>query len=226
MRILIIAISLLLIPLLASAESIALVSDLHFGRGGKRASIKGQYVYPKKAEKLFKKTLKKLKKTDTKTLIVLGDSTDSNDLKSFNKLLKATQSLDTIWIKGNHDGEYGVFGDKVIDYKDYQIITLDSSTRFGTTIGYLSQEQKNFVLSNLAKPTIVAMHHPLHACASSTVKASFADFKQELENKGNVIAVLSGHCHRPNYQESNGIKYITVDALANKGSYEILSFGP
>jgi len=219
-----IAIFLLLFPVIANAESIALVSDIHFGKGNKRASIQGHYVYPKQAEKTFKKKIKQFKKLKINTLIVLGDITDNNDLKSFRKLQKDTKDTDTVWIKGNHDGDYGVFKDNVIDYGDYQIITLDSNSQFGTTIGYLSDEQKNFVLSNLTKPTIIAMHHPFYSCGSSTVRLNFAGFKQELENKGNVIAVLSGHCHRPNFQESNGVKYITVDALNPRGNQTIFSF--
>ena len=224
MKSILLAISLLFIPIAASAESFALISDIHYGKGNKRASIRGQYVYPKKAEKIFKNKIKKLKRMKIETLIILGDSTEDSDPKKFRKLQKDTKGLDTIWIKGNHDGEYGVFGDELIDYGDYQIITLDSNSQFGTSIGYLSEEQKNFVLSNLNKPTVIALHHPLYTCGGSAVKPNFADFKQKLENKGNVIAVLSGHCHRPNYQESNGVKYITVDAFNQKGNYSIFSF--
>lgn len=219
-----IAIFLLLFPVIANAQSIALVSDIHFGKGNKRANIAGHYVYPKKAEKEFKKEIKKFKKQNIETLIVLGDSTQNNDSKRFNQLYKDAKSMDTIWIKGNHDGEYGIFKDEVIDYGDYQIITLDSSSQFGTSTGYLSDEQENFVLSNLNKPTIIAMHHPFYGCGSPNIVSIFADFKQKLEKTGNVIAVLSGHCHRNNYQESNGVKYITVDALTDKGNQPIFSF--
>ena len=224
MKSLIISIFLLLIPFMASAHSLALISDIHFGKANKRASIQGRYVYPKKAEEVFKKNIKKLKQTEIGTLIVLGDSTENNDLKRFGKLQRDAEGLDTIWVKGNHDGDYGIFRDEVIDYDDYQIITLDSSSQFGTSTGYLADKQKSFVLSNLNKPTIVAMHHPFYSCGNSTVKPIFAAFKQELENKGNVIAVLSGHCHRSNYQESNGVKYITVDALTRKGNYSMFTF--
>jgi len=208
-------------PLLASAQDVALISDIHYGNEAKRVNRFGNYDYPKKAEKLFKKQVKEIKKRGIKLLIVLGDSTNKNDLKRFKQLTKDLKGLNTIWIKGNHDGNYWLFRnmDK-IDFGDFQVITLDSTLWFPTSVGYLSEIQKKFVLENLDKPTIIAMHHPIYICGTPQVIPEYAEFKQQIDNSNNVIAVLSGHCHEPNQQG----RYITIGSLTIEKHYQLLNF--
>lgn len=224
MKKLFICLVVILFPILANAQEIALITDIHAGKENKLAKKNGTIVYPKRAEKIFKSKIQQIKKNDINLLVVLGDSTQKKDLKRFIRLTRALGGLNTIWVKGNHDGAYWVFQEmQKFDFGDFQVIALDSNSQFSKDVGYLTDEQKNFVLANLDKPTIIAMHHPFYVCAASGVIPSYADFKAALESNGNVIAVISGHCHRSSYHISNGVEYITVEALTWAGSYYIFN---
>lgn len=215
---------LILFPISINAQEIALMSDIHSGIEKKLAKKNGTRVYPRKAEKLFKQKIQKIKNSNIELLIILGDSTQRKEQKRFNRLYNSLGDLNTIWIKGNHDGGYGVFSNmQLFDYGEFQIIVLDSNALFAKDTGFLSEEQKSFVLENLNKPTIIAMHHPFYTCNSSDIVSSYADFKTELEENGNVIFVLSGHCHSYNYQFSNGVKYITVEALTWANNHYVIN---
>lgn len=224
MKILFTLLTVLFLPITATAQEVALITDIHTGAENKLAKKNGTRVYPRRAERMFKNKIQQIKNQNINLLIILGDSTQKKDLKRFIKLTKALGGLNTIWIKGNHDGDYWVFQEKQkLDFGDFQIIALDSNSQFAKDIGYLTPEQKEFVLANLDKPTIIAMHHPFYVCNSSEVIPAYADFKTELEGSGNVIAVLSGHCHSYNYQFSNGVKYITVEALTWANNHYVIN---
>ena len=109
MKILFVCFWVIFFPILASAQEIALISDIHTGTEKQLPKKNGTKVYPKKAEKMFKNKIQQIKKQNINLLIILGDSTQKKDLKRFKKLTKYLDGLNTIWVKGNHDGDYWVF---------------------------------------------------------------------------------------------------------------------
>lgn len=84
------------------------------------------------------------------------------------------------------------------------------------------------VLKKSRQPVLVFVHQLLDGEGELYVKNAF-QVRRVLETYGNVMAVFQGHKHEGDYNEINGIHYITQKALvdgsgAENNSYSIVTF--
>ena len=165
------------------------------------------------------------KKVHAPRLYALGN----HDLRSLNK----AEVREILEIPENH---------AVKDIGDWRIVVLD--TNFNKeddtdradknyVLGYVSRAELNWLRGALdtERPVIVFSHHspisPLKADGTTWVLniTNDADVRSVLEERGNVVAVVSGHNPQSYYEERNGIHYFIVDTMVNEpalGSFATL----
>lgn len=122
------------------------------------------------------------------------------------------------------------------DIGDWRIIVLD--TNFNKeddtdradknyVLGYVSKAELEWLKSALdtERPVIVFSHHspisPPRPGAPSLFVLNIineAEVREVLEEKGNVVAVVSGHDPQSYYEERNGIHYFIVDTMVNEAA--------
>jgi len=213
MKHLLITIALLLFAQPVSAD-IGLISDMHVGKEKARKNSEGSYVYPKKALGEFKKTLKIMNgKVDF--VLVLGDSTNKKSSKYAKKVKRASRvsKVPIIWVKGNHEknGFRYIFNETYYtrEINGIKIMVLDTNHTDLSSIGQISETQKQWVYQNIEGVDVIGMHHPINQDARSMQRYAWLD---ELVKEHN-ITVYSGHIHR-NQTEGN---YHWIGALTTSG---------
>jgi predicted phosphodiesterase len=196
------------------SADIGLISDLHVGSEKARKNSEGSYVYPKKALGEFKKTLKIMNgKVDF--ILVLGDSTNKKSSKYAKQVKKASaiSKVPVLFVKGNHDKD----GFRYISKETYytreingvKIMVLDTNYTDLSSIGQISDVQRQWIYDNIEGVDVIGMHHPINQDARSMQRYAWLD---ELVKEHN-ITVYSGHIHR-NQTEGN---YHWIGALTTSG---------
>lgn len=91
------------------AESLLVVSDLHFGKSARLSAVGGAQLPPYETRETLLRLETDLLQTQARTIICLGDSFDAPDVEN---VLPETDRLwitrlqagrDWLWIEGNHD---------------------------------------------------------------------------------------------------------------------------
>ncbi|OES45465.1 hypothetical protein BA724_17490 [Domibacillus iocasae] len=102
--------------------------------------------------------------------------------------------------------------------KMYNQLKASGAKNAQTWNGGVSSEQMTWlhnVLKKSAKKNekvVVIGHHPVYP-ANEHNAWNDADITRELESAGNVVAYFNGHNHAGNYNEKNGIKYVTFQGM-------------
>lgn len=189
-----ITILLALIPFTSHAQ-FQFVSDIHAGGNKIRYGNLNSILYPQKASGVFNSFLKNHK---GETVITLGDLTNKDENKYYQKLLyyQKKNKADVIWVLGNHDGAKKFKKNFKIsrtyyytDRGDTRIIVLDSTTKFWNGQGWVDKEQLDWLKTVLTDKSIIAMHHPF---IYNGVKTEWAD--RFLDVIGDT-PVYAGHLH-------------------------------
>lgn len=117
------------------------------------------------------------------------------------------------------------------DSEAFHFVVLFSSSKDRAEI-HIDEEQRNWLAEDLnatLKPTLVFSHHPLdeqdlsdNFCFEQYPTGCFVEERQEiraiLARSGKVRAVFSGHVHRNNLQEHDGIHYVSLQSLVTNMS--------
>lgn len=178
--------------------SVGLISDIHAGSEKFRVNSSGSKVYPKKAEGVFKRSLKVMKQRGVEFVLVIGDSTNRDSSKYAKKIKKVSDKsgLIVIFARGNHDKQ----GFRAISREDYylreingkKIMVLDTNYTDLSSIGEISEAQRNWVYQNIEGVDIIAMHHPI--AENCTVNPRYQWLDDLIKSNG-VEKVYSGHTH-------------------------------
>ena len=97
---------------------------------------------------------------------------------------------------------------------------------FPTYKGYYKAYELEFLDKTLEKfkdkKAVVFQHFPVIAPGEDEMRSTYKpeNYLETLKKHDNVLAVVSGHYHRENVIESDGIKHISVGALCDGGEYE------
>lgn len=173
----------------AEAMNVSVVSDIHAGASGARITQNGQSVIvPNQYEWRLRKAM-----YGSNLLIAVGDNMN-NDCGYAKELKRVTASIQTIWVKGNHDGGcFSVLSSKaqyVKNLNGWKFIVLDTSKE------RISDEQKSWLKKQLkgSKKTVVLSHVPLESVAK-IVKNSGATYyftgHEHIFNSSSQIPALS-----------------------------------
>lgn len=219
MRKIFVILLLILFPLATKSETLGYITDLHIGKDKVKLSENGLAVYPKLAEKYLKSYFRNARVSGIKTVIIGGDvGKRSRVLK-----LAKKHKISLITVNGNHDNRKKNYF--ISDRGGYQIAVLDTN-QIGNIAGAggIDEEQKNWLMSNLEKPTLIAMHHSPFNKHDNFSFLSEYDFIKELPN---VRLVISGHNHIEHQETFNNILFFSANPLtSNKriNSYRIENF--
>ncbi len=118
------------------------------------------------------------------------------------------------------------------DIGDWRLVVFDTNFDKNTdddrgaksyTVGYVSRSELEWLRRALEtdRPTIVFSHHsPVTTLniegALSTNISNAEAVRAIFEHAPHVVAVVSGHTPRPQYQEYNGVHYFVGDTLVNE----------
>jgi len=214
----IILIQTLIFPSVASAFSIAVISDIHADSYKKINNRENNIIYPKN----YKRCLNKIKKSKPDLVIATGDLVNRGQKKYYKKLQEIMRGTQTLWVKGNHDSKnfkYLAPDNYYVDYENWRFIALDSSEKFGSLTGYLEKFQISLLNEWLEtdKNIAIAMHHPpffynsRNGIYTSNKIPLYEDFFKALTP--NVRYVFTGHWHFDQRTEINSIIFLTQKAL-------------
>lgn len=226
----------LLVAPLAQAEQIGWITDIHAGKEKTHDKGNGNYIYPKKYGKTLEKVFDRLKSKGIMTVIASGDITNIGEVSYAKKVSKIAKKkgMTMLWAKGNHDGDSSMraLGLKknatyyFVDKGDTRIIVMDSaqgtdakkdSTR--KVLGGFKQSQlawfENAMQTDQSN-IIVVTHHPI--IRDEILLNRYDEFEAILKQSGKLKFVLSGHIHRQQEINKDGVNYLTLNALTRRGS--------
>lgn len=221
----------LFFPLVASAFSVIVLSDIHADSYKKiRSKETNSVIYPKN----YKRCLDEVKSLKPDLIIATGDLANRGQKKYYKSLRDTMQGTQTLWVKGNHDGKsfsYLAPDNYYTDFENWRFIVLDSSEKFGSSTGYLDNSQISLLNDWLEtdKNVAIAMHHPpffynsRSGVYTSEKNQQYNDFFNALTP--NVKYVFTGHWHFDQRTEVGGATFLTQKALTqdNKCNYTILN---
>lgn len=156
------------------------------------------------------------KKVTAPRLYVLGN----HDMRSLTK----EEVREILEIPENH---------AVKDIGDWRVVVLDTNfnkeddsdrAEKNYVAGYVSKAELTWLAGVLDtdRPVIVFSHHsPISVPRANNLTwviniINENDVRAVLEEKGNVVAVISGHNPQSYYEERNGIHYVVVDTLVHE----------
>lgn len=187
--------------------------DLVIGGGD---YIESSSIKKEDAKRQLKEINELFKKVHAPRLYALGN----HDMRSLTK----AEVREILEIPDNHS---------VKDIGDWRIIILD--TNFNKeddtdradknyVLGYVSKEEMDWLRNALdtERPVVVFSHHspisPPRADGLTWILniTNEAEVRSTLEERGNVVAVVSGHNPQSYYEERNGIHYFIVDTMVNE----------
>lgn len=172
--------------------------------------ILSRHVSSKRAAKQLKKINKKFKKAKATRRYCIGNH-DLNDLSK--EQIKKTLGISYTY--------------SVTDMNGFRIITLDTNDlRSGEddyeTTGRVPEEELDWLRNQLDVnlPVVVFSHHsPVRVGNDGSTRRNIYNDEQLraiLEERGNVVAVFSGHTPENYMTELNGIHYIVINNLTDK----------
>jgi len=222
MRKLLFILVLLLLPLSSSAEKLGFISDPHFGTEKVKKTENGFDVYPKLAKRFYISSLKNCQSNGIKTLLITGDI-GSKKYWRYTQRMARRYGISLITANGNHDKRPKNYF--ISDRGDYQIVVLDSN-QIGNIkgAGGVDEEQKNWLINNLSKPTLIAMHHSVF---NKHNNFSFLPDYDFLKGLPNVKLVITGHNHIQHSEQIGDTLFFTANALTNNkrvNFYQIENF--
>lgn len=193
--------------------------------------------------------------------IITGDLSTGGTVEGYELVRRYTKQLNekgihTMLTMGNHDDRENyrqIFQKKPSkdpiyyseEYGELQIIILDTlNTSFQNPrerIGLFEGEQLNWLSEVInkdpARPTIIALHHPIYGSPHKVLSGRLFDRKQRDEfykvvSRGNVLALLYGHLHHSQVTTVDGVLHVQAGStvmelnineeeywLANTSSY-------
>ena len=205
----------------ARAERVGFIADTHIGKAKIKVSTHGFSVHPRLAKKYLNSYFKKVGNDGIKIVIVCGDIDGVNGKKIVVSIAKK-YGVTPLIVNGNNDKLPKNY--YVVDRGNYQIMVLDSNGSKMSSVGLIDSAQKNWIYSNLSKPTIIAMHHSVFNKHNNNSFFPEYDFLKELPN---VRLVITGHNHIEYSETFNNIRFFTANPFtANKriNSYLIEQF--
>lgn len=222
-----------------SSYTVAVISDLHFGRDSEKSSDSH-----KDMEQKFYYWLSNLQAKDRPRFILcLGDVTQHGNTKeyvAYKNYVELLESLDTGCGKikvftaiGNHDilnNGARHFSDYVSDSTFYMFRTsMFSWYIIDSANGSLGNPQYDELISMLEKdpfPKIICSHYPLYAggmmfcCFSNT---SERNLLIHYFATSNVKAILVGHTHKKIFTDMGKFIEYNVASLLDKGEWGLLT---
>jgi len=222
MRKLFVILLLILFPVASQAETLGYITDFHIGKEKVKKSENGLTIYPKLAKRCFNSSLKQAKSEGIGTMIIGGDVGKKKDWRYIERQARK-YGISLIEVNGNHDKRSKNYF--LLDRGDYQIIVLDSN-QVGNIAGAggIDEEQKNWLMNNLGKPTLIAMHHSVFNKHDNMRFLSEYDFLKGLPN---VKLVITGHNHIEHSEKIGDTLFFTANPLTgNKhvNFYQIENF--
>jgi 3',5'-cyclic AMP phosphodiesterase CpdA len=221
----------LVLPLAASAFSVAVLTDVHADKYNKIENKESNTViYPQN----YKRCLNEVKSLKPDLVIATGDLANRGQNKYYGNLQEIMRGTQTLWVKGNHDSRHFsrlASDNYYTDFENWRFIVLDSSEKFGSSTGYLDDSQISQFNEWLKtdKNVAIAMHHPpffydsRNGIYTSEKNPQYNDFFNALTP--NVKYVFTGHWHFDQSAEVDGATFLTQKALTqdNKCNYTILN---
>ncbi|MEE4312570.1 MAG: PQQ-binding-like beta-propeller repeat protein [candidate division KSB1 bacterium] len=163
-------------------------------------------------------------------IINTGDLTEFGSAREFRLYRQIADSAEIrmIHLPGNHDTRWSNVGKKryieflgplyhSFDHKGIHFIILDSSLLF-QQFGHISQDQLRWLENDLKRtgleiPVVIALHHPI-MLDETYIDNESALF--QLIKDYNVILVMTGHGHRNEHWNINGIDFVMTQAVKSK----------
>ncbi|HEX4416087.1 MAG TPA: metallophosphoesterase [Lacipirellulaceae bacterium] len=224
---------------------VGLVTDLHYAD---KPSY-GNRHYRESLDKLAE-AAKEFQRSQTNFVVELGDLIDSGssaqtELQYLQRINKdyAAVAKDRHYVLGNHC-VYSLTKDEFLqgverertyysfDRQGMHFVVLDGCFRsdgvpYGRknsdwTDAKIPAEQIDWLQSDLShacEKVIVLVHQRLDVANHYGIKNA-AVVRQILEDSGKVLAVVQGHNHKNDYNDINGIHYVTLMAMVEGGGAE------
>jgi 3',5'-cyclic AMP phosphodiesterase CpdA len=218
-------------PSITSAFSAVVLTDIHADSYKKVTNKESNStIYPKS----YSRCLNEIKNLKPDLIIATGDLANRGQKKYYESLKNMMLGTQTLWVKGNHDSrhfsriaQYNYF----VDFENWRFIVLDSSEKFGSSVGYLDNNQISLLNGWLEtdKDVAIAMHHPpflynsRNGIYTNEKNHQYDDFFDVLTP--NVRYVFTGHWHFDQSVEIGNTVFLTQKALTqnNKCNYTILN---
>lgn len=179
----------------------------------------------------FQKVLKSIQKQSASAppdlTIFSGDISQDYSPESYEIVKKCLPIFKNkvAFIPGNHDSPkllneiLNTTQKMEFNFPGWRILLLDSFWQ-DHVAGYLSESQltflKNALVTNTQTPTLIFIHHhvlPIHSHWLDKIGLTNADkFLNIITKHKNIKAVIYGHIHQENYQQYQGIDFISTPA--------------
>jgi len=158
---------------------------------------------------LVRRHTKQLEKMGIQTMLAMGNH---DDRENYRQVFRKKPSRDPIY----YTEEYG----------ELQIVVLDThNTGFQSPserIGLFEGEQLDWLSGVLtkdpARPTVIALHHPVCGSPHKVLSGRLFDEKQRDEfykvmSKGNVLALFYGHLHHSQVTTVDGVLHVQAGSM-------------
>ncbi len=166
----------------------------------------------RKGYEQVKRHTERLNKKGIRTMLAMGNN---DDRENYRRVFQATPSREQIYYTEEH--------------QELQIIILDSlNTSFQSPrdrIGFFEGEQLDWlsevVNNDPARPTIIALHHPIYGSPHKVLNGHLFDGRQRDEfykvvSKGNVLALFYGHLHHSQVTSVNGVLHVQAGSTVTE----------